>query len=237
MNDIEAAIRPIAQSIQQVVPFDPQTDHLLLFDLTAANKTLTPEIVGDTAIFSSYINSRLEAAGATYGIGGYNEHRTVYARSGLFDGAADTEEPRRLHLGIDIWGATGTPVSAPVAGTVHSFANNEGYGDYGATIILQHNIGDFVFYSLYGHLAARDLKHLKVDQPVSAGEVIAHFGQPEENGQWPPHLHFQLMLDMRGCNGDYPGVCKYSEREQWLANSPDPDLFLQMMQYAKPDQR
>jgi hypothetical protein len=33
--------------------------------------------------------------------------------------------------------------------------------------------------------------------------------------------------------GDYPGVCKYSEREQYLANSPDADIILQMMQYAR----
>lgn len=233
MNDIKTAISPVAKTIKQVVPFDPQTDHLLLFDLTAANQTLTPEMVGDTALFSNYINSRLKAAGATYGIGGYNEHRTVYARSGLFDGAG---EPRRLHLGVDIWGAAGTPVHAPVDGTIHSFANNEGYGDYGATIILQHVIGNFVFYSLYGHLSAKDLLHLRIGQVINAGEKIAHFGKPEENGQWPPHLHFQLMLDMRGYSGDYPGVCKFSERSEWLANSPDPDLFLQMMQYAKPDQ-
>jgi hypothetical protein len=32
--------------------------------------------------------------------------------------------------------------------------------------------------------------------------------------------------------GDYPGVCKYSEQRKYLLNCPDPDLILQMMQYA-----
>jgi hypothetical protein len=31
--------------------------------------------------------------------------------------------------------------------------------------------------------------------------------------------------------GDYPGVCKYSEREKWLRNSPDPDLILNLNQF------
>jgi hypothetical protein len=37
---------------------------------------------------------------------------------------------------------------------------------------------------------------------------------------------------MRGKEGDYPGVCKFSERGKYLLNSPDPDLILQMMQHA-----
>jgi hypothetical protein len=33
---------------------------------------------------------------------------------------------------------------------------------------------------------------------------------------------------MEGRKGDYPGVCKYSERKKYLANCPDPDLILGM---------
>jgi len=67
---------------------------------------------------------------------------------------------------------------------------------------------------------------------VSQGETLGHFGEPHENGQWPPHLHFQIVKDMRVMKGDYPGVCKFSEKEQYLRNCPNPDLILQMMQYA-----
>ena len=28
--------------------------------------------------------------------------------------------------------------------------------------------------------------------------------------------------------GDYPGVCRYSERDKYLANCPNPDLILQL---------
>ena len=224
---------------KQVVQFDKTTDRLLLMDFTEANKELTAEIIGDTDKFSKYINSRLQTtnlptgqAGSRLGIGGYNEHRTVYSRSKVFDAPNAQEEPRRLHLGIDIWGNAGTEVFAPLDGVVHSFAFNDQYGDYGATIILFHQLEGYSFHSLYGHLSLRDLNGLTEGKQIKAGDTIAHFGEPNENGHWPPHLHFQLIIDMEGKKGDYPGVCKFSEREKYLANCPDPDLIMNMMQYA-----
>jgi len=214
-----------------VVPFDQQ-DRLLLMDLTEANTALTAEIIGDTELFAAYIDQQLAGAEARYGIGGYAEHRTVYSRSRVFDDPAGAE-PRRLHLGTDIWGRSGTPVSAPVDATVHSVAFNDHYGDYGATIILLHELADWHFHSLYGHLSLKDLDGLYPGKKIAAGEAFAHFGEPWENGHWPPHLHFQLILDMEGQKGDYPGVCKFSEREKYLANCPDPDSILDMMQYAR----
>jgi hypothetical protein len=56
--------------------------------------------------------------------------------------------------------------------------------------------------------------------------VIGALGIPAENGGWPPHLHFQCIVDMEGYMGDYPGVCKWSEREQYLRNCPDPIQLL-----------
>jgi hypothetical protein len=58
-----------------------------------------------------------------------------------------------------------------------------------------------------------------------------------ENARWPPHLHFQIVIDMEipiaiGKKGDYPGVCKLSEKEKYLNNCLDPDLILQMMKDA-----
>ncbi len=222
-----------------VVLFDNTQDSLLLLDFTESNTDLTADIINDTAVFSKYISQKLVAAGARYGIGGYAEHRTVYSRSKVFDAANEGEEPRRLHLGTDIWGEAGTPVFAPLAGKVHSFAFNDHFGDYGATIILEHELHDlehelqkFSFYSLYGHLSQRDLDGLYEGKPVAAGELLAHFGEPHENGHWPPHLHFQLMFDMEGMRGDYPGVCKFSEREKYLSNCPDPDVVLRMMLFS-----
>jgi murein DD-endopeptidase MepM/ murein hydrolase activator NlpD len=212
-----------------VVSFDPSKEKLLLMDFTANNQSLQENIFSNTEKFSSYIQQQLTAANATFGIGGYNELRTLYARSKVFD---TNDEPRRLHLGIDIWGKAGTTVFAPLGGVIHSFGFNDHYGDYGATIILQHQIKAFNFYTLYGHLSLQDIEQLKEGKFVSMGETIAHFGAPAENGHWPPHLHFQVIGNMGNYKGDFPGVCKQSESELYLRNCPDPDIILQLMQFA-----
>lgn len=212
----------------KVIDFNPSADKLLLMDFTEKNQSLTESIFNDTEKFSQYINHQLKTANALYGIGGYNELRTVYARSEVFDGT----EPRRLHLGIDIWSKAGTKIFAPLGGVVHSVAFNNRYGDYGATIILQHQLDAIVFYTLYGHVSLQDIDVLKERNFVSQGEELAHFGLPEENGQWPPHLHFQIIWNMGNDKGDYPGVCSISEKEKYLNNCPNPDIILQLMQYT-----
>ncbi|MDR3716913.1 MAG: peptidoglycan DD-metalloendopeptidase family protein [Puia sp.] len=221
-------------SFRPVVPFDPSKDRLFPFDFTAANGDLSPEKIADTDAFARYISSTLLVSHCRYGFGGYGEHRTIYARSTHFDGKEDGfEEPRRLHLGIDIWGPAGTMVMAPLDGIVHSFAFNNHDGDYGATLILTHAVGAGTFHTLYGHLSLNSLKNLVGGTGVRAGEVIGEFGMRFENGGWPPHLHFQLIRDMQGLEGDYPGVCRFSERARWMENCPDPDLILQMGRYIK----
>ncbi len=231
LSPLYALLKKNSSTFHQVVPFNYKEDKLLQLDFTAANEALTDEMLLNTSSFSAYIQKLLDKK-YMYGIGGYNEHRTIYSRSHVFDG---DEEPRRLHLGIDIWGKAGTPVFAPLDGYVHSFAFNDHYGDYGATIILHHQLDGVIFNTLYGHVSKRDLKGLEEGQYVAKGTEFAHFGEPKENGQWPPHLHFQIISEMNGEKGDYRGVCKYSEKEKYLLNSPDPDLILQMMQYATRD--
>lgn len=210
-----------------VVDFNPATDRLFPFNFSASNPALNKPMIADTAHLSKYVTDTLQAAGCRYGIGGYNEDRILYQRSELFESG----EPRTVHLGIDIWGPAGTKVYAPLGGTVHSFAFNDHFGDYGATIILQHQLDSLLFHTLYGHLSVADLDGLTEGRYISRGEVLAHFGPPEENGNWPPHLHFQIIEDMRIKRGDYPGVCKASERTVYLSNCPDPDYLLNMNRY------
>jgi murein DD-endopeptidase MepM/ murein hydrolase activator NlpD len=243
--DLEIILKQYSPDFHTVVPFN-KDERLLLMDFTEDNTDLTPAIFENTQAFTQYINDKLSAAGARYGIGGYNEHRTIYERSFLFSNAPKVSptgvpiaigiegaEPRRLHLGIDIWGKPLTPVKAPLDGIVNSFANNDAYGDYGATIILSHQLEGVSFYTLYGHLSSASIKNLQEGQRVKKGDVIGEFGIPAENGSWPPHLHFQIIKDMQGHKGDYPGVCAYSEREAYLANCPNPDLILNMLPYAR----
>ena len=102
-------------------------------DFTKNNKDLSEELVDDTQRFSNYLNQQLRSANAKFGIGGYGEYRELYNRSKVFE-SAPGEEPRRLHLGIDIWGKHYTAVMSPLDGIVHSFAFNNRFGDYGATL-------------------------------------------------------------------------------------------------------
>lgn len=214
-----------------MVPFNPSTDRLLAMDFTASNPALTTGLLNNTDAFTRWVEQQLVSYDALYGIGGYAEHRTIYRRSVLFDPVTEGEEPRRLHLGTDIWGKPHTAVYAPMDGIVHSFGFHDQPGDYGATIILTHRLEDIYFYSLYGHLSLNSIRNLKEGTRVVKGNVIAEFGLPFENGHWPPHLHFQLITDLGGRKGDYPGVCRYSERQDWLERSPDPDLILQLNKY------
>ena len=230
-EELVEIIKNTSYTFNKVVPFNPEKDKLLLLDFTKDNSDLPPDVLHNTELFSKYINTTLQSAHATYGIGGYAEHRTIYSRSEVFN-AKEGEEPRRLHLGIDIWGNAGTPLYAPLNGTIHSFAFNDAFGDYGATIILQHILEGFTFHTLYGHLSLSSIQNIKEEQEIEKGQWIATLGEPTENGYWPPHLHFQIIINMENYKGDYPGVCRYSEKEKYLSNSPDPDLLLGMMQYA-----
>lgn len=237
-----------ASEFHKVIDFDPAKDKIVKFNLTSQNDELSGLDPADTNSFTEYINVLLKKNKAKFGIGGYKEVRDLYSRSDLFSYKSDSvkesrgsvaavldkkqEEPRRFHLGVDIWGEAGSKVYAPLGGRVHSYAFNNNFGDYGATIILMHQLDGFPFYTLYGHISLADLAKVKEGDYIIRGMEFAHFGTPEENGFWPPHLHFQIIDEIHYYKGDYPGVCKSSEQKNWLANSPDPDAILQLMKYV-----
>jgi len=87
----------------------------------------------------------------------------VYGSQRYFNG-----EPRRPHFGLDIANKTGSPVYAPVSGTV-VFADNDLYYS-GGTLILDH--GHSVT-STYIHLSKLDVK---VGDTIQRGDKIAEIG-------------------------------------------------------------
>jgi len=187
-------------------------------DFSAKNIELNASIFASLPAFCDYVESKLAGK---IGYGGYLEHRIVYEAHENF--ATDAADFRNIHLGMDFWTKAGTPVFAPLDGEVHSFQINEGSGNYGPTIILYHPAEKI--YSLYGHLANDDLKYLKIGDVIAAGKLLCHLGSPSENGGWPPHLHFQLIRDMQGIEGDYPGVCSKRDVEFYASNCPNPASF------------
>ncbi len=221
MSTISAVLKKYQPTFHPVISANG-TKTFAHIDLSENNTSLCEDIFKHQSIFSTYIEQCKIKAQADFLIGGYGELRNVYNGIEIFG----DDEPRRFHLGVDIWGEPGTPVHSFLGGMIHSFAFNNKSGDYGATLVLLHQLDGIPFYTLYGHISLSDIDSISQGQYVSIGEKIAHIGNPDENGNWPPHLHFQVITDMELYYGDYPGVCKFSEREKYLANCPDPNLIL-----------
>jgi murein DD-endopeptidase MepM/ murein hydrolase activator NlpD len=212
-----------------VLPFAPGSHRCLHLDLSAGNAALRDIDCMDPVRFGTWIETQRRAAGADYAAGGYAEDRPMYRRSPTFRvDAAQTESVRTLHLGVDLWLATATPVFAALPGRIHSAQDNAGDHDYGPTLILEHSLDGQRFYCLYGHLARRSLDLHRVGDTVAAGEQLGWLGAARENGGWPAHLHLQLIRDLDGHHGDFPGACRTSERAQWLQVCPDPNLLLRI---------
>ena len=186
----------------------------------------TPDVWADPDRFSRDIASRMAAAGARVGVGRYDEVRGVCASSLSAKPGNDGPTWRTVHLGLDLFVDPGTPVLAPLPGVVRAAADNAGPLDCGPTVVLEHEAGAGgpVFYSLYGRLARASMARLAPGARVAAGDVIARVGAREENGGWPPHLHFQLITDMLDRQADFPGAADPAERDVWLSLSPDPHL-------------
>jgi len=88
------------------------------------------------------------------------------------------------HQGIDIAGATGTPITASAAGIVRFAGWDETYGN---VVVLEHESG---FTSLYGH---NDSLLVKAGDDVQRSQKIALLGNTGRSSA--PHLHFEVRLN------------------------------------------
>ncbi|MGB7874418.1 MAG: aminotransferase class III-fold pyridoxal phosphate-dependent enzyme, partial [Anaerolineales bacterium] len=178
-----------------------------------------------------YITPRIEGAlaeaGAQVGIGRYDEARYLYTSPAFATGNKVTDEFRTIHLGIDLFTPAGTPVYAPLDGTVVAFNNNNAPQDYGPVIILEHKPEEHItFYTLFGHLSHESMNGIKIGQRIKKGERLAAIGEADANGGWTPQLHFQVITDLLELGTDFPGVARPSQRDVWLSLCPDPNLIL-----------
>jgi murein DD-endopeptidase MepM/ murein hydrolase activator NlpD len=90
---------------------------------------------------------------------------------------------QRLHAGIDLKAATGTPVLATAAGVVVWAGTQSGYGN---VVIIDHGNS---LATLYAHLSRIDVA---LGQQVGAGRVIALSGAT--GYATGPHLHFEVRV-------------------------------------------
>jgi len=164
--------------------------------------------------------------GARVGIGRYDEARLLYLTDAFAGSDGEHPERRTVHLGIDLFVESGAPVCAPLDGVVHAVRDNAASLDYGPTVILRHAPADGPeFYTLYGHLNP-DCLTLVPGTALHRGQSFAQVGCFQDNGHWPPHLHFQIVTDLLDRDGEFPGVAAPRDRDVWLSLSPDPNLVL-----------
>lgn len=213
------------ESFAPVVHFEDQK--VTTLDLSVGSLDLGNNAnFDDIGSFKRTIDRMLEEQQALFGIGGYGEVRPFYSTDAYRVEGNSGAQWRTVHLGIDVWATAGTPVYSPIAGTIFSVFDNAGERNYGPTLILEHEVSEkLTFYTLYGHLSRESLTQVKEGMPVARGQQIATIGPAPENGNWPPHLHFQIMLDMLGNKEDFPGVAFPDAREIWLSICPDPSPF------------
>jgi 4-aminobutyrate aminotransferase-like enzyme len=211
-------------------------ENQLVFDLSVGSALPQNDGDGmDPAVFTEHLLRRMQQARVNVGIGRYHEARLLYTTRQFKVQTDEMPEARTVHLGIDLYLHRNAPVYAPLDGRVHSFNNNTAHLDYGPAIILEHQIEDGErFYTLFGHLSPDSLADLTIGMPVAKGQSFARIGEPSTNGGWPPHLHFQIIMDMLGETGNFPGVTRPAEWNIWSCICPDPNLMLGIPQSCFP---
>lgn len=214
------------EEFEDVVALPENPNAIGILDLSVSSPDLNGKESDDAEEFTKRIFEGMQADGLALGIGRFMEPRGFYVADTFEGRPGDPRERRTIHLGIDLFQRPGTLVQAPLAGQVHSVKDNHNRLDYGPTIILEHITPAGPFWTLYGHLEKASVQNLNTGDRIDAGQVIARIGPHPENGDWPPHLHFQIIADLMGFEGDFPGVALPRDSDVWASFCPDPNLIL-----------
>jgi peptidoglycan LD-endopeptidase LytH len=154
-----------------------------------------------------------------YGVGRYNEKRPGMYETDLFK--SNPAAVRDIHVGIDLAAPAGSAVHAFYSGRIFMTAVRSEPGDYGGTVIVEHDLNGKKLWALYGHLSHASAAHRAIHSKVEAGDVLGWLGVSEENGGWNPHLHFQLSwVEPKVC--DMPGTVNEKDLVAALEIYPDP---------------
>ncbi|PQJ73025.1 peptidoglycan DD-metalloendopeptidase family protein [Polaribacter butkevichii] len=221
-------LRQISKEPTSVIDASISFEDYFPIAISSKNKDLLHFDISSSTEWELYIDSFLKKNKANVAFGGYLEKRNIYDRSTYFKNQSK-EKQRNIHLGIDLWCAENTKVLAALDGEIHSFKNNVNYGDYGPTIILKHQIKKEIFYTLYGHLSLKSIENIKVGDSILQGDTIGYLGSAVVNGDYAPHLHFQIIRDLEDNFGDYPGVSSEENIAFYQKNCPNPNLLLKLV--------
>ena len=209
--------------------------NIFKFDLLDINKSILKLNSQSTLLKGNpnnhEINKRIKKIfnndNSKVGIGLYKEKRKIY-KGKAFISELDNTKKRNIHLGIDIFVDHGTDLYAPIDGRVIILNHNSFKYDYGPTLVLEHKHKNIKFYTLYGHLSKIIFAKLKIGKKIKKGEWIGKIGKTNENGNWLPHLHFQIILDLLNNKYNFPGVGDELLIDIWSKISPDPNLILKI---------
>ena len=157
--------------------------------------------------------------------GGYLEPRPLYTATAYDKIGNYGPESRTIHLGIDFWLPTNTPVHALFDGEIAIAVNDHGDKEYGGLVVLKHKEEDLEFYTLYGHLNPASVLHYQKGDAILKGQKIGVLGDQTVNGNWAPHLHFQVMLSLLDYTTDFPGVAYANQIAVWKSLCIDPNAL------------
>lgn len=183
------------------------------------------EAFNDLDAFQCKIESLRKQHAGAIPAGGYLEARPLYTTGGYEKTGNNGPENRSIHLGVDFWLPAKTPVHSLFDGEITIAVNDAGDKEYGGLVVLKHNEGGVDFYSLYGHLSVATATAHRPGDLIRAGDPVGLLGNYPENGNWAPHLHFQLMLSLFDYSTDYPGVAYPGQMGVWESICPDPNLL------------
>lgn len=213
-----------------------QKNEIQLLDLSVSSKWIGHEKEFNDLDFFQFKIKKLQSQHPTKIIaGGYLEPRPIYT-SPAFDKIGNNgRESRTIHLGVDFWLPAQTPVHALFDGEVVTAVNNAGNKEYGGLVILKHTIENMEFYTLYGHLSVESALNNNIGDTLKKGDCIAVLGNYPENGDWVPHLHFQVMLSLLDYKIDFPGVTYFNQLNVWKSICPDPNLLFKACGFQQKD--
>jgi len=166
--------------------------------------------------------------------GGYLEPRPIYTSTAYDKIGNYGRESRTVHLGVDFWLPALTPVHALFDGEVMVAVDDVGDKEYGGLLILKHQVDDLGFYTLYGHNTPESVLKFKVGDQIKKGQKISELGNYPENGNWAPHLHFQIMLSLLDYKDDFPGVAYPNQLTIWKNLCLDPNLLFKLDNLTSP---
>ncbi|WP_370408061.1 aminotransferase class III-fold pyridoxal phosphate-dependent enzyme [Tenacibaculum dicentrarchi] len=203
-----------------------QKNSIFPIDLSISSKWIGHEKEASNLALFQFKIDELQKENPTKIIGGgYLEPRIFYSSESYQKIGNKGKESRTIHLGTDFWLPKNTPVHAILDGEVVISSDNQGDKNYGGLLVLKHQADDFEFYTLYGHNTPESVQKHQVGDRILKGEKIAELGDISENGNWIPHLHFQVLLSLFDLKTDFPGVAYLNEIDVWKSVCPNPNLL------------